>query len=458
MQAIAAGTAIAVPILRLARGFPLPLLMIGAGLALSSKTVRERAAEAVAPAADKAREMMGDAMERAQSLQGDVREAVSSAGSQATSVANKAQDAAAGVADDIGSRAAQAAGTVTDKLRTGIDAASGTVSDTMNSVSATVTDAARVAPERARQMIGDNAALIGGLGIAIGAIIAASLPATRAEASVLGDASDGVKRAAGEAAESGFEAAKDAVVSVADAAAKSVADSDLGGHASRIAENMNRYGQGRRERRCEDRVQSLPKPEYLKEAAMSDLDLKKTNLSQKKNTGSSQKLKDQVADAGADLKQRAGDALKASTDVAQDKLQEATDAAKDMASGAADHLQDQVKEQQRSGADFVERFAGNIRDAARAFESDAPFAARGINSAAEYVEDAAEKIRNGSFRDLVDGATDFAKRQPAAFLGISVLAGFAAIRFLKASGGQPSSSQQSNNWNQASSSYRGNKS
>jgi ElaB/YqjD/DUF883 family membrane-anchored ribosome-binding protein len=238
MQAIAAGTAIAVPILRLARGFPLPLLMIGAGLALSSKTVRERAAEAVAPAADKAREVMGDAMERAQSLQGDVREAVFSAGSQATSAANKAQDAAAGVADDIGSRAAQAAGTVTDKLRTGIDAASGTVSDTMNSVSATVTDAARVAPERARQMIGDNAALIGGLGIAIGAIIAASLPATRAEASVLGDASDGVKRAAGEAAESGFEAAKDAVVSVADAAAKSVADSDLGGHASRIAENL----------------------------------------------------------------------------------------------------------------------------------------------------------------------------------------------------------------------------
>lgn len=32
MQAIAAGTAVAVPVLRLARGFPLPLLMFGAGL------------------------------------------------------------------------------------------------------------------------------------------------------------------------------------------------------------------------------------------------------------------------------------------------------------------------------------------------------------------------------------------------------------------------------------------
>ena len=187
---------------------------------------------------------------------------------------------------------------------------------------------------------------------------------------------------------------------------------------------------------------------------MSDLDLtKKTNFSQNQNTGSSQNLKDQVADAGAEMKQRAGDALRASTDIARDKFKEAADAAKDVASGTADQIQGQAREKQRSGADFIERFAGNIREAARAFENDAPFAARGINSAAEYVEDAAEKIRNGSFRDLVDNATDFAKRQPAAFLGISVLAGFAAVRFLRASGGGASSSSRSDT-NQASSSQR----
>lgn len=191
---------------------------------------------------------------------------------------------------------------------------------------------------------------------------------------------------------------------------------------------------------------------------MSNIDMKKTTVSPNKKTGSSQDLKGQVADAGAELKQRAGDALQASTDAAQDKLKEATNAAKEVASGAAERLQEQVHEQQRNGADFVEHFATNLRDAARAFESDAPFAARGINSAAGYVEDAAEKIRNGSFRDLVDGTTDFAKRQPAAFLGISVLAGFAAIRFLKASGGKPSSSPESTNWHQASSSHHGNKS
>jgi hypothetical protein len=172
-----------------------------------------------------------------------------------------------------------------------------------------------------------------------------------------------------------------------------------------------------------------------------DLNTRNKNSSQNKNTGSSQDLKDQVADAGAEIKQRAGDVLRASTDTAREKFKEAADAAKDAAAGAADRFQDQAREQQRSGADFVGRFAGNIRDAARAFENDVPFAARGINSAAEYVDEAADKIRNGSFRDLVDSATDFAKRQPAAFLGLSVLAGFAAVRFLKASGGQSSSGQ-----------------
>jgi hypothetical protein len=184
---------------------------------------------------------------------------------------------------------------------------------------------------------------------------------------------------------------------------------------------------------------------------MSDVDLtNSTNFTQNQNTRPSQDLKDQLVDTGAEIKQRAGDALRASTEVARDKFKEAADAAKGVASGTADHLQDKAREQQRSGADFIDRLAGNIREAAHAFDNDAPFAARGIKSAADYVEDAAEKIRNGSFRDLVDGATDFAKRQPAAYLGLSVLAGFAAIRFLKASEDSSASMQERRQSNDAS--------
>src|SRR3982751_3538961 len=50
--------------------------------------------------------------------------------------------------------------------------------------------AAAKAPLKARHVIGDNAALIAGLGIAIGGIIAAAFPETRAEAKAMGRASD----------------------------------------------------------------------------------------------------------------------------------------------------------------------------------------------------------------------------------------------------------------------------
>ncbi|MGX1167931.1 ElaB/YqjD/DUF883 family membrane-anchored ribosome-binding protein [Bradyrhizobium sp. USDA 372] len=176
---------------------------------------------------------------------------------------------------------------------------------------------------------------------------------------------------------------------------------------------------------------------------MSDLDPHNvTQFAKNQDKGTAKEIKEQMSDAGAEVKQRAGDAFRASADVARDKFGEAADAAKGVAEGTMDQIQSQAREQQRSGADFVERLAGNIREAGRAFESDVPFAARGIGAAADYVEDAAQKIRDGSFRDLVEGATDFARRQPAAFLGISVLAGFAAVRFLKASGGQSSSPGQ----------------
>ena len=54
----------------------------------------------------------------------------------------------------------------------------------------------------------------------------------------MGPASDSVKQAAGEAAQSGFDAARNATMSAADAAAKSIAEADLGGHASRMTQNM----------------------------------------------------------------------------------------------------------------------------------------------------------------------------------------------------------------------------
>ena len=53
--------------------------MIGAGLALTSKTVRDRAAEATGPVMDKAGRMLEEVAEGAQAMQNDAKETLSSA-------------------------------------------------------------------------------------------------------------------------------------------------------------------------------------------------------------------------------------------------------------------------------------------------------------------------------------------------------------------------------------------
>ena len=235
MQALAAATAVAIPALRLARGFPLPLLMIAAGGALSSKTVRSRAAELAAPAVERTRAMAGEAAGRVQSFSEGAAATVAATGRHAGELASEAGAKAADLASDLKDRAVETSG----KLKAGFDAASEAAKDGLERARSTTHDTATAAPETVRQVFHDNAALIGGLGIAIGAIVAASLPDTKAEVVAVGKASDSLKHAASDAAQSGFETAKEAILSAADAAAKSVSDADLGKHASRMTQDMS---------------------------------------------------------------------------------------------------------------------------------------------------------------------------------------------------------------------------
>jgi hypothetical protein len=97
-------------------------------------------------------------------------------------------------------------------------------------------DALASAPEAARETIRDNLVLVGSLGFAIGAILAASLPTSRVESAALGRPGAKLKKAATAAAQSGLQTAKDAAFSTAEAAMRSVAEADLGSHARRMTE------------------------------------------------------------------------------------------------------------------------------------------------------------------------------------------------------------------------------
>ena len=74
-----------------------------------------------------------------------------------------------------------------------------------------------------------------------------------------------------------------------------------------------------------------------------------------------------------------------------------------------------------------------MRRAAREFDKDLPIAGSYIRKAAAQVETVSDSIRTGNFNDLLRETQDFARRQPTAFLGLAVLAGFGAVRFLKSS-------------------------
>jgi hypothetical protein len=237
MQAVAVGTAAAIPFLKLVRAFPLPLLMMGAGLALNSRSLRTQASRAAAPAMGRA----GEVFDQARSVAGSVSDTVASA---QTSVAQSFENAgkrASDLGSDLSWRAAGARRMMTDRVNDGVDVARATVGGLQEAVSSTVEGArnyAAAVPEKARELVGDNAALIGGLGIAMGAILAAALPSTEAEGKALAGASKGVKQSAEKAARASFDAVQDTARSAADAAQQSVANANLDMHATRMTQNI----------------------------------------------------------------------------------------------------------------------------------------------------------------------------------------------------------------------------
>ncbi|WP_291858431.1 YtxH domain-containing protein [Bradyrhizobium sp.] len=152
-----------------------------------------------------------------------------------------------------------------------------------------------------------------------------------------------------------------------------------------------------------------------------------------KAAGTAKGVADQALSVGRDLKGKTKDMAGSSTEAIKDHAAEFVDAAKDVASQATDKLKQAVDGQKTAGAEYVGSLADTMRRAAREFDGDLPIAGTYIRKAASHVEGVADTMKTGNFTDLVRGAQSFARRQPTAFLGIAVLAGFGVVRFLKSS-------------------------
>lgn len=130
----------------------------------------------------------------------------------------------------------------------------------------------------------------------------------------------------------------------------------------------------------------------------------------------------EARDTGAELRDTASEVASN----VQEKGAEVVDAVK----AKAEDLADQGK---AFGAEKAEGFAGAVRRVADDLEGTSPEIARHVRVAADSIEGVAGSLRERSIGSLIDEVNGFARRQPAAFFGAAVLAGFAISRFAKSS-------------------------
>ena len=85
-----------------------------------------------------------------------------------------------------------------------------------------------------------------------------------------------------------------------------------------------------------------------------------------------------------------------------------------------------------SGADFVAQIARTARGLADDLDGGAPQLAQMVRRAASSAETFSDDIRDKSVGEFVEATQDFARRQPALFIGAAATAGFVLARLLKA--------------------------
>lgn len=144
---------------------------------------------------------------------------------------------------------------------------------------------------------------------------------------------------------------------------------------------------------------------------------------------------DQASEKGRDLKDRVVGLAEESVDAARAQAEGLAGAAREFASEATEALKSRANEQREAGADYIGGIAEAIRRASHEFDNDLPIAGVYLRKAASKVEEISDTVQQGDVSTLVRGVQDFARRQPTAFLGLAVLAGFGAVRFLKSSTG-----------------------
>jgi hypothetical protein len=230
--AIAAGAAY--PLWGLVSRIPVPLLLIGAGFALSRRpsSYDGRASEGSRNFVEGARERLGVATDTVLEKIGDAAEAVQHKAKLGMEAARGTADRVAGLGTraseetaDLATRASERLSETADTVREVSNEAVARASEMMSA------DRIRGAGTQAYDWIEDtvsrNPLVVGAVGLAIGAVIAAALPKTRQEDQFLGSAAEHVKKRAQDAAAMGVDTARDVATDIYREAMASAKDKGL---------------------------------------------------------------------------------------------------------------------------------------------------------------------------------------------------------------------------------------
>jgi hypothetical protein len=148
-------------------------------------------------------------------------------------------------------------------------------------------------------------------------------------------------------------------------------------------------------------------------------------------TRTAEDLGGKAREIGRDLKDQASGLAESVSETVKSQAANLTEQAREVASDAGAKMKTAVSEQKSAGADYIGNVAEIVRRASYEFDGQLPQAGHYIRQAAAQISNVSEALRTRDISELAGDVQEFARKQPAAFFGAAVLAGFAAVRFFK---------------------------
>ena len=157
-------------------------------------------------------------------------------------------------------------------------------------------------------------------------------------------------------------------------------------------------------------------------------------MSDKANNNAVGDALDGAKKAGDAAEQAAGQAREAGADAvsqAKDVARDAKDRASSLASDAKETATSAAETQKDNLAGQLDSFADAVHRSGEQFEGEQDWVAKLVKRGSDELGALADTLRANDLQSLVGNLDGLARRQPALFLGASVIAGFALARIGK---------------------------